>query len=251
MLALKDDCCSERTVLLLHRLFLLAMQSLLPARSDSQSVQTLSMYKPPCEEHEARQAFTKSTEHIVQEVVQAIAFITDNTVRLYRDRRGWQIRGILPIEDPQFEEWLLSVSKQLVLLQCQQAKHVCLLNCCTHPWKDTNHGFRALLGCVEDRHTACIPMYETGRCFKGANCSNNHPVCIKRLFVTMHTPEHSESFDDKADATWECNTFSCGTSVGDVVSEQNASVSTMSQSTIAHLSSQGAALVAEGILISV
>jgi len=203
-----------------------------------QRKQFLAMVNAPNDRRAALDDLNTEATRIVKETTDAMAFIATNnmvSLKVCHDRRGWQIRGTLDVEDPQLKQLLLSVAKQRFMLQCQHSNHVCLLNSRTHPWKDTHYGFRALLSLVEEYDKACIPMHESGQCPHGQQCLKKHPVCVKRLYVAIHTREHFQDVDNDAGEKWEISTSKCGTLPADFVSVQNAMLSISAQGTMPNL----------------
>jgi len=97
------------------------------------------------------------------------------------------------------------------------------------------YGFRALLSLVEEYDKACIPMHESGQCPHGQQCLKKHPVCVKRLYVAIHTREHFQDVDNDAGEKWEISTSKCGTLPADFVSVQNAMLSISAQGTMPNL----------------
>jgi len=182
----------------------MAIRSILPPQVGVDKTQTWATVGPPDEKSAVRVAFTKEASPVVIEAAEAMASVTSNlvTLKVYHDRRGWQIHGTLAVEDPQLKQLLLSVAKERLLLQCQQSKHVRVLNHCTNPWRETHHGFRSLLSLVDEEHEACMPMYECGRCPNGTGCPKKHPVCVKRLYVALHMHEPVQDVDLEASEIW-------------------------------------------------
>jgi len=200
----------------------------------------LAMVDAPNDRCAPLESFTTEASRVVKDVAEAMAFITSSnmvSLKVYYDRRGWQIRGALAVEDPQLEKLLLSVSQQRLMLQCQHSKHICLLSSRTHPWRNVRHGFRSLLSFMDHHDETCMPMYESGQCPNGKRCPKRHPKCVKRLYVALHTLTHEpfQEVDNGAGAICQCNTFKCGTLLEDFVSTQNAVVSTESQSTMSNV----------------
>jgi len=212
------------------------------AKLQVQHTHFLAMVNAPNDRRAALDSFTSEASRVVKEVAEAMAFIANSnmvSLKVFQDRRGWQIRGALAVEDPQLEKLLLSVSKQRLMLQCQHSKHVCLLNSRTHPWRDVHHGFRSLLTFMEDHDKSCMHMYESGQCPNGKRCPKRHPDCVKNLYVALHTltREPFQDVDKYAGAIWECSASSCGTFLEDFFSMQNATVSMESQSTMSTVTS--------------
>jgi len=209
-----------------------------PIRSPTNKI-LAAMANAPNYQRSSLESFTTEASRVVQEVAEAMAFIANSNMvnlRVYQDRRGWQIRGTLVVNDPQLEELLFSVSKQRLMLHCQHSKHLCLLNSCTHPWRDVRHGFRSLLTFMEDPNESCMHMYESGQCPNGKRCPKRHPDCVKKVYVALHTMncEYFQDVDNYAGAICECNTSKCGALLEDF-STQNAIESIESQSTMSNV----------------
>jgi len=133
--------------------------------------------------------FLVEADEVVKSVAAAMAQGTRQKflVRVYQERRGWEILATIPEEDQRYTDLLLSMAKAKLRAACQCSTHVCLLSNCANAWKDVRCGFRALLGFMDDESTACIPMYELGRCPNREECQKQHPNYIKRLFVVVRT----------------------------------------------------------------
>jgi len=131
--------------------------------------------------------FLVEADEVVKSVAAAMAQATrkEFSVRVYQERRGWEILAIIPDEDQRYTDLFLSMAKAKMRAACQCSTHVWLMNNCSEPWRDVCRGFRALLGFMDDESTACVPMYELGMCPNMAECPKKHPNCIKRLFVVV------------------------------------------------------------------
>jgi len=145
----------------------------------------------------ARQrCFVGEIGDIVNGTASAVAnvTITEPVVQVHQDRRGWEVHVVVAEEELHCAQQMLDAAKNYLGEACQVSRFARLLSN-RNPWKDVRCGFRALIAFMEDETRACKSVYELSECPDRAQCSYQHPRCIKRFFMVVKSTKVPPTVD--------------------------------------------------------